>query len=162
MESRGWKTWLIDGVVIVASILLAFAIDAWWQDRVDVQDEADLIEAIIQDVERTQLEIDRVLERNQIHAMALKVFMDTSPEELSKLENGFQANTLLGGRENANHGLGWALFALNGVTTFTPYLGSMTDSGLSNVSNPLTRGAIGNWLVQVADAEENTPGLLAR
>ena len=26
----GLKRWLIEGVVIVASILLAFAIDAWW------------------------------------------------------------------------------------------------------------------------------------
>ena len=162
MDSRGWKTWLIDGLVIVASILLAFAIDAWWQNRVAAEDEAELIGAIIQDVERTQLEIDRVLERNQMHATAVKIFMDTTPEALSELENGFAANALLGAPENANYSSFWALFALNGITTFTPYLGSMTDTGLSQVSDPSTRGAIGNWLVQIADAEENTPGLMER
>ena len=29
----GWPRLLVEGVAIVASILLAFGIDAWWQDR---------------------------------------------------------------------------------------------------------------------------------
>lgn len=159
MASRNLTTWLIEGVVIVASILLAFAIDAWWQDQVDVQAEADLIAAIVQDVERTQLEIERVLERNQMHAGAVRVFMDTTPEAFRKIQNGQQANTLLGAPGESDLRSFWALFALYGVTTFTPYLGSMTDTSLSSVSDPKVRGVIGNWLVEIADAQENTPGL---
>ena len=35
-ESTGgipWSRYLVEGGVIVGSILLAFAIDAWWEDR---------------------------------------------------------------------------------------------------------------------------------
>ena len=35
MREIPWKRLLVEGAAIVASILLAFAIDAWWQDHSD-------------------------------------------------------------------------------------------------------------------------------
>ena len=34
-----WRRILIDGAVIVVSILLAFSIDAWWNNRIEQQRE---------------------------------------------------------------------------------------------------------------------------
>ncbi len=34
-----WPRFVIEGVVIVASILLAFGIEAWWENRQERQDE---------------------------------------------------------------------------------------------------------------------------
>ena len=39
--SREWKRLLIEGFVIVVSILLAFAIDAWWDERQQLSDAED-------------------------------------------------------------------------------------------------------------------------
>lgn len=35
-QSIAWRRLSIEATVIVASILLAFAIDAWWEERVNV------------------------------------------------------------------------------------------------------------------------------
>ena len=45
---------LAEAVVIVLSILLAFGIDAWWQDRVERSEEARLLEALLAEFEINQ------------------------------------------------------------------------------------------------------------
>ena len=41
-----WKRLVVEGAAIVASILLAFAIDAWWQDRSDQLRVTEYIEQV--------------------------------------------------------------------------------------------------------------------
>ena len=44
---REWKRLLVEGVVIVVSILLAFAIDAWWDERQQLSDAQDQVERVV-------------------------------------------------------------------------------------------------------------------
>ncbi|MEL6950521.1 MAG: hypothetical protein AAGM16_10470 [Pseudomonadota bacterium] len=45
---------LLEGVVIVASILLAFAIDAWWDSRVESRERSALLQSIREDIIATR------------------------------------------------------------------------------------------------------------
>lgn len=45
--SREWKRLLVEGVVIVVSILFAFAIDAWWEERQQLGDAEDQVARIV-------------------------------------------------------------------------------------------------------------------
>lgn len=47
-----WLRVFVEGVVIVGSILLAFAIDAWWEERQDRSVEEALLTGLIEDLRR--------------------------------------------------------------------------------------------------------------
>ena len=48
---REWKRLLVEGVVIVVSILLAFAIDAWWDERQQLSDAEDQVERVVAELQ---------------------------------------------------------------------------------------------------------------
>lgn len=50
---------LVDGMVIVASILLAFGIDRWWDAREDARAEQDYVERISADLRETRANIEQ-------------------------------------------------------------------------------------------------------
>lgn len=52
---------LIEGLIIVLSILLAFSIDALWQDHRQSQESEAVLESLRSDFERTGVELERVL-----------------------------------------------------------------------------------------------------
>ena len=159
----GLKRWLIEGVVIVASILLAFAIDAWWQKRTDTEAEAVLIASIVQDIERTSSEIERVLARNKNHAAVVRRFVSATPEDLRSLTDEHLANKFFDEQGNQRrYPKTWILGSLLGITTFTPHIASMSDISLSKISDAQIRNSIGNWLVLVVDAHENSPLLMEK
>lgn len=54
-----WPRILAEGVAIVLSILLAFSIDAWWQDRVEGQREQEALMALLDDFEKTNKYISK-------------------------------------------------------------------------------------------------------
>jgi len=58
---------LVEGVVIVASILLAFAIDAWWDDRQGRQSESNQLLSIAAEV---NLNAERIREKLNVLATA--------------------------------------------------------------------------------------------
>jgi len=47
-----------EGAVILFSILLAFAVDAWWQDRGDIRLERDYLVGLLSELEDSRLELD--------------------------------------------------------------------------------------------------------
>jgi hypothetical protein len=49
-----WRRILVEGVAIVASILLAFAIDAWWQEHVENQRQREVLVALLDDFETSK------------------------------------------------------------------------------------------------------------
>ncbi len=51
-----------EGVIIVASILVAFAIDAWWDDRQEARQQAKLIVALKLDFETTKARLETSIE----------------------------------------------------------------------------------------------------
>ncbi len=55
-----WLLIFMEGVVIVASILLAFGIEAWWDGRQERVEERQALEALARDFESAAEEIDQV------------------------------------------------------------------------------------------------------
>lgn len=77
----GWPRILAEAVVVVASILLAFGIDAWWQDRQTRFEE----QQILQGLNEEFLSIHEVLERHMaLHLRNLQWLEDV----LFMIENG--------------------------------------------------------------------------
>jgi hypothetical protein len=51
-EKIHWKRLALEATAIVASILLAFAIDAWWDDRNEAQLERRMLSALLVEFEQ--------------------------------------------------------------------------------------------------------------
>ena len=60
-SSIQWKRISVEGAAIVLSILLAFSIDAWWEERQDRNDERKLLIALKTEFENNLAEIDKEL-----------------------------------------------------------------------------------------------------
>ena len=55
-EKTSWL--LLEGVAIVVSILLAFAIDAWWEEKQEREDVREILEAVLDDFRLTNERFD--------------------------------------------------------------------------------------------------------
>jgi len=56
---------LTEMVLIVASILLAFALDSWWQDRKDAHEEVQLLQGLQEEFTQNRQTLEYYLEFNQ-------------------------------------------------------------------------------------------------
>lgn len=86
----------VEAIVIVGSILLAFAIDAWWENRQEVAARSALIDLLIDDFEVTQMRLHQAIESAQLHfdenSRLLTVIsedIEISRDEFSKLAYNF-------------------------------------------------------------------------
>lgn len=61
-ESRRWGYLVVEAVLIVLSILLAFSIDAWWDARQEAGRRIELLEALRSDLTATREDLDRAIE----------------------------------------------------------------------------------------------------
>lgn len=50
-----WRRIAVEGIAIVASILLAFAIDAWWEDRQRAETEQVVLQTLLSDFRGKQV-----------------------------------------------------------------------------------------------------------
>ena len=57
-----WKRLAVEAAAIVGSILLAFAIDAWWEDVQDARQQAKLVAALQLDFETTKARLETSIE----------------------------------------------------------------------------------------------------
>lgn len=60
MTERSIRRWITESVVIVGSILLAFGVDAWWEERQQDADAADLAVALLEDVRASRENFDSI------------------------------------------------------------------------------------------------------
>jgi hypothetical protein len=61
LNRRRWTDLGVEGVVIVASILLAFALDAWWDSRGQRQEETQVLENLRSEFQAAGSQLDRYL-----------------------------------------------------------------------------------------------------
>lgn len=90
-SSRTWPRLVIEGLVIITSILLAFGIDAWWSERQARADERASLELLVRDLEST---IERLDEFESISLAAARAGVEAyaamaspgpiEPEEVSR------------------------------------------------------------------------------
>ena len=64
-KERGW---LSEGILIVISILVAFAIDAWWEARQDREAEARILVSLRQEFQANVDRLPRFVEQNKLAA----------------------------------------------------------------------------------------------
>ena len=80
-----WSRVLVEGVVIVGSILLAFAIQAWWDD----QNEQDAVETglsvVVLEVEEELVELEDAIVTNLSRVSLFEEFLSLTPAELRAL-----------------------------------------------------------------------------
>jgi len=85
-----WVRVFAEGLVIVASILLALAADAWWQTRQDREIERDALRLILVDLAVDTLETRRVLSIAGRHAAAaaqLQSLWDDPESPVARLDS---------------------------------------------------------------------------
>ena len=82
-----WKRLVAEVVAIVFGILLAFAIDAWWQDRADRQVEAQYLRALRDDLDASLSLLDEADASQQLQIEYLESLLrideiDPEPEDV--------------------------------------------------------------------------------
>jgi len=87
-----WARISVEAVAIVGSILLAFAIDTWWQDHQDRETERGLLQAINSEFEQNLLKMEKEISyREEVRrsiALTLKAAagsVDLDSEDIDKL-----------------------------------------------------------------------------
>ncbi len=84
-----WKRITVEGATIVVSILLAFGIEAWWQDRNEAVLEQRLLTALLAEFEQNGdllREAREVYERRYMRAVRILEYMEQEPDEIDEAE----------------------------------------------------------------------------
>ena len=131
-----------EGFVIVVSILLAFAIDAWWDSAQDRRDEQAVLGAIRQNLEDTASEVERVLGATGERLTRRARFLESSPSELAAL---------------APDSAMWFLEGFVAATTLQPVDAAIRREDVVRLSDTAIRFAVSAWLGQVDDVLEDIP-----
>ena len=109
-----WKRISVEGVVIVTSILFAFAIDAWWSDRQDQHTERQiLIDAITEFRENIEILDTDISANNAVYEYLVGVEA-MSDSELMALSDG-EASELLAIENQTNAAFDPAMGSIDAV-----------------------------------------------
>ena len=133
-----WKRLATEATVIVGSILFAFAIDAWWQDRGSRATEAAAIAGLVRDFEANSLKLEDHRKSNQRRfENAEKLLGATGPAARSVDFDVIHAIGIIG-TVNQVH--------LSNGTLET----ILSNDGLALFQNSELRNELANWL-QLSD-----------
>ncbi len=138
------KRLMLEAAAIVGSILLAFAIDAWWQQRIELKQADALIADLHADFQTSQVHLAEWLAGNQ--------WMHRSSTEL--LENIKSVET-----DNEVFVRHETILGSIGAATYDPIrstLDAMLSSGQINLLEDIhLRNAIALWQQKLADTKED-------
>ena len=73
-----WAFLLVEAALIVASILLAFAIDTWWEGRQELRNQERLLHGFVQDLRGDSLTYASLLERYPLTVEAHRTLLATT------------------------------------------------------------------------------------
>jgi hypothetical protein len=139
-----WRRLSIEAAAIVASILLAFSIDAWWDDRLESLDEDRILDTLRAEFLSNIESIPTYIERHQVSAAYTQELLDMMTETEPGSTLSYPADKLMR--------------VLVHFTT-DPHIGALDailQSGeLRYISNPNIRERLVTWPRLVADATEN-------
>ena len=139
-----WARLAVEATAIVASILLAFAIDAWWADREIEQWQVTQLRAVRDEFSANFEALENVVRTHDANAKSL--------ESLITQIQGSNDETLVTVSNTALAPLvGWRT---SDISTGT--LDALLSSGkLADIDNSLLRGALAAWPSEVGDAQED-------
>jgi hypothetical protein len=145
-----WPRVLSEAAVIVASILLALAADAWWDTRQASQLESDALSALADEVLANQAALRADRETIEADLERLGQFLRSDPATLAAVQPDSVAV--------------WAR-ALSLPTTFDPRSSAasvVSQFTTASREGMVVRQVLSEWLTRVADADEEKQGLRAR
>ena len=144
-ESIPWKRISAESLAIVASILLAFAIDAWWNQRQDRESEQIALAGLLSDFRSSRGELAERLQYLEEARHSFRGFLLATPEEIERLPEAAVAQI-------PNQ--------LSASATFDPYLGTLeaitADGRLGLVRSSNVRELLSKWAKIVGDSREDT------
>lgn len=142
--STGYRRLVVEGVVIVASILLAFSIDALWAQSQDREAERQALVSLESEFESNRQLIQQVIDRHLEFRETIAEFADLPESELQRLDQRRVSEIVL---------------AAANPWTFDPVLGgtdALIGSGrLDLIRDAELREALSSFLNLVADLTED-------
>lgn len=142
-QDISWKRISIEAAAIVASILFAFAIDAWWQDRQEEISDNTHLATVVKELRTHEILLGEAISAHQKTLVAgatlLRGFsLDSSvegasrsPQTFSELMNFYQINAPFGALETA-----------------------MSSGAIPRMRNTELSSAIANWPIAIDDLLE--------
>jgi len=142
-DTSSLRRGFVEAVLIVLSILLAFAIDAWWDGRQALRVEKVLLEAVADELAENRSNLDQTLSLHEAYRDRVDRFLRASSAELASLPG--------------DSVLGWTQ-ALSVPATFDP--GVAATSALletppaNSVAGAEARVLLAQWLRALDDLKE--------
>ncbi|MGI9625304.1 MAG: hypothetical protein ACR2QM_00595 [Longimicrobiales bacterium] len=81
-----WLRMLREAAAVLAAILVAFGLDAWWEGRGEREGAVAALEAVRAETEINLVELDRIVTTNRAVSEAVSRFLVTEVSELRELE----------------------------------------------------------------------------
>lgn len=143
-EKIPWQRLSIEAAAIVGSILLAFAIDAWWEDRQNLESEQFALRSLREDFSASRQELSQRLQTLENSQIQFAEFQSFNPEDFEQLQQSTIDQMITG------LGIG---------ATFDPFLGTIdamvADGRLALIRNQKIRELLSEWIKAVADIKED-------
>jgi len=133
-EKIHWKRLALEATAIVVSILLAFAIDAWWDDRNEAQLERRMLSALLVEFEQNAellREARTEYERYYIDALRVLEYLDNGQDSFDQLDFAKSFSGML---------LAGSIHLESGT-----YDGLLASGGLSFIRDDELRGRLAAW-----------------
>ena len=140
---------LVEGAVIVASILLAFGIDAMWDQHKESLEEAEVLASLESDFRENLASVNKIIEAYEQFAERVEKLVSMSPEEIRALSQTEVSEIML---STANP---WTFDAVRGTTDTLVYGGR-----LAVLSDPRLRKSLITFLNRVSDSDEDVEYLM--
>lgn len=132
---------LRDGAAVLAAILVAFALDAWWTERDDRERIDDILGAMIAEFEAAGVQLDSVTAHNQRTIEHLAAFHRRSEPGQPQIPDDSLA-MLVG-------------LPIGGFQLFDPAFGALTTlistGGLERIRDTDLQSDLGGWLGELDD-----------
>jgi hypothetical protein len=125
MQSIQWGRLSAEGVAIIVSILLAFGIQAWWDEREQLDDERIVLQSLLTDISRLQ---SRLVRDKRISDFLIEsaVKLLQAAADLSQPINEREIDKLIGNLQLTHAGSEWESGPLNSL---------MMGGDISRISN---------------------------
>ncbi len=83
---QSWRSSFRDMLLIVASILIAFGLEAWWDGKRTLDEERAALAAVRDDLRAARLELDTVMAHNERAVTAVRTVLAMDPAALESLD----------------------------------------------------------------------------
>ncbi len=142
-NSLSWKRIFAEGAAIVASILLAFAIDAWWVDRNEIERESRILMSLLAEIDQNQELLRQAgdeYKRRYMDALKILEYIDASATDIDNAQLRPLIRSVLTIRT----------FHLESGTL----AGLLASGELSLIRNEGLRGRLAAWPSQIVEWSE--------